>query len=779
MFQDNPKILHRIYFKNFAPFRDPYEHYLETWRREMPGYKIMQWDMGNLDVYINKWTRAAFNDAAPVFLSEYFRWHVLHKYGGVYIDADCEILDGKALHGLIEELYAQSEYDVFFGVEERSNGHPTAQTVAAKRGADLVEFMKKLYEKNLATLWPWREKRGLIGPQLMSLYFLRKGINVSDDGFFKNIDHPLVAGRAKIYPQKYFSPKFTILGATLDYEEGKSCVYHLFANANVDFARNKEHEDARNRALTFSEYREALARELAFPRKYRASRLKPRNGKFEQNAIVGGTVDGLVSYGPYITLPKGVYTGRVLLGKRSGKGTVRLSVTAKGGQLELSTRIIDLSTHGEKSLSIPFALSDVTEGLEVTVSIFSVDHIEILELEVDLEKDVDTIKEKTTLKVLHRVYFGFDGKPDIFANYLKTWKAQLPDFEIRHWNADNLPMQINSYVTALHQERDHAFLTDFFRWYLLREFGGVYLDADVEIVNGNKFRTLIDDLEATSSYDAFIGIDERSGGWYTAHSMASKPNSTISRFMCDVYENFGSFKAWRKKGLYFWAPQLVGLYFANEGHNVAGMGTTPDLKEPRDVAGVRIYPQDWFSPLAPSGKTEDPFILNGLSDKTSLCHHFACSWHSEDSIYLSYSKEKGGQATALLADIVNRQRYQRFLAASSSIQTVVGEKNKEGITTTGKSGYLSYGPYIHLSGGEYCATYTFSDLGQYDQMRVDVVSDSGGTTIAKHELGKKDSAKKAVVLKFKLADFLSNIEFRVHVGEESKATLTEIIVEKL
>jgi hypothetical protein len=148
-------------------------------------------------------------------------------------------------------------------------------------------------------------------------------------------------------------------------------------------------------------------------------------------------------------------------------------------------------------------------------------------------------------------------------------------------------------------------------------------------------------------------------------------------------------------------------------------------------------------------------------------------------MYLSYSKEKGGQATVLLADIVNRARYQRFTAGSSSLQTVVGEKTKDGFSTTGKSGYLAYGPYISLSGGEYCVTYTFSDLSQHDQMAVDVVSDSGRTIITKHELAEKDGLNKAVVLKFKLADFLRNIEFRVYVGEASKAKLTEITLEKL
>ena len=60
-----------------------------------------------------------------------------------------------------------------------------------------------------------------------------------------------------------------------------------------------------------------------------------------------------------------------------------------------------------------------------------------------------------------------------------------------------------------------------------REYGGAYLDADVEIVNGAIFRKLIDQLEESPECDAFIGIDEKAGGWYTAHSMASKPGSRI------------------------------------------------------------------------------------------------------------------------------------------------------------------------------------------------------------------------------------------------------------
>ena len=118
--QTNPKILHRIYFPNFAPYRDPYQHYLETWRREMPDYQIMMWSHDNLDVTENEWVETAWKKKSPVFLSEYFRWKVLAEYGGLYLDADCELLNGKILSGIVDELYNQDEYETFFGVEEKN-----------------------------------------------------------------------------------------------------------------------------------------------------------------------------------------------------------------------------------------------------------------------------------------------------------------------------------------------------------------------------------------------------------------------------------------------------------------------------------------------------------------------------------------------------------------------------------------------------------------------------------------------------------------------------------
>jgi mannosyltransferase OCH1-like enzyme len=782
-YEQNPKILHRIYFTNFAPFSDPFRHYLDSWHREMPGYTVMHWNMSNLNVYENAWTTKAFEQKAPVFLAEYFRWKILHEFGGLYLDADCEVINGKILGGIIQELYDQDEYDVFFGVEQRENGNPTAQTVGAKKGSDLTLYMMKMYEDSLAPLWSWRETRGLIGPQLMSLYFLDRNENVESGGFFRNLDEPVISNRVKIYPQTYFSPKFTILGEVLDFDAKKTCVYHLFANSNIDFSTSKEKAKAKTRtlALTFDEYRLALTQQTHFPKFYDASHLSTKVGKHTDSGIAATDANGTALFGPYTTLPPGDYVAKLVCHKFPTQGRGEFSITANAGTMGFGSKKIVFDSQRNGVLELPFSVSDAAAyDIEFVLNVDDIDVIEIEGVSVELQKKfANPMLAPGNLKILHRVYFGFDGKPDQFDTYLETWKEQLPDFQIMKWDASNLPMDINPYVRKLYQEKDHAFLTDFFRWYLLREYGGSYLDADVEVVNGKIYQTLIEELETSSDFDAFIGIDERKGGWYTAHSMASKPGSDLSKFMCQVYANFGSFAAWRKKGMYFWAPQLAALYFANMGHNVGGMGTTPNLDIPEVKARVKIYPQTWFSPLSPTGDPADPFALNGYSEDTSLCHHFACSWHDADSIYLEHSKKRGGQANVLLVDLIKSARNRNFSAELDSIQTQAGIKYKDAIISQGKSGCLVYGPHISLLAGSYSVTYIFRNIESFEGVVVDVVANFAAQTLAAKSLAAEDLQNDKVTLFFMIEKPHDAVEFRVHVEPDSAFELTSIKLKKL
>ena len=270
-----------------------------------------------------------------------------------------------------------------------------------------------------------------------------------------------------------------------------------------------------------------------------------------------------------------------------------------------------------------------------------------------------------TIKKIHRIYFGFDGKPDPYLEYLESWSKQLPDFEIIHWNSKNLPIDNCEYSRKLFELQDHAFLSDYFRWYLLNEYGGIYLDADIEIINGDLFSKIIEELEDNESLDSFIGIDEMNGGWFTAHSMASKPKSDISHFMRKTYESMSTIYLWRRKDFYLMAPQLTGLYFTSLGFNVDGMGTAPGLASPEIRYKTKIYPQDWFSPVTPNvSEGSGGFTLTGLSENTCLCHHFSGSWHTKDSLYAAAIAKRGGK-NLLLNDYLeanpgSRNRYRKI-----------------------------------------------------------------------------------------------------------------------
>lgn len=245
-------IIHRIYFDDMPPYQDKFLHYLDTWRRELPHYQIMQWNASNLDLEANDWVKRAVRDNSPVFLSEYFRWKKLQEFGGLYLDADCEVLSGPVLDCILNELWKSEEFDAFVGVEEFNNGFPTAQTVAAKKGSQLVNFMVDLYDTALSSsLWHWREERSLIGPQLISLYFREHG-REKYGGMFKYISTPEIEARVKVYPQEWFSPKFGISGRSIKYTDN-TCVYHMFGNSNIGHM-HYEGRLIRDRPLLFHEY---------------------------------------------------------------------------------------------------------------------------------------------------------------------------------------------------------------------------------------------------------------------------------------------------------------------------------------------------------------------------------------------------------------------------------------------------------------------------------------------------------------------------------------------
>ena len=77
-------------------------------------------------------------------------------------------------------------------------------------------------------------------------------------------------------------------------------------------------------------------------------------------------------------------------------------------------------------------------------------------------------------------------------------------YEVIEWNETNCDLQCNSYIRKAVENKNWAFVSDYFRLRALYEFGGIYLDTDVEIYKS------FDDLLSKKGFvgymhDALIG----------------------------------------------------------------------------------------------------------------------------------------------------------------------------------------------------------------------------------------------------------------------------------
>lgn len=98
-------------------------------------------------------------------------------------------------------------------------------------------------------------------------------------------------------------------------------------------------------------------------------------------------------------------------------------------------------------------------------------------------------------KVIHWCWFGEKALPPLARRCLDSWRRFAPDFEVRRWTLAELPPPPPFAATALAAKK-WAFASDWARFRVIADHGGVYLDTDVELIRP------IDDLIAGGAFFA-------------------------------------------------------------------------------------------------------------------------------------------------------------------------------------------------------------------------------------------------------------------------------------
>ncbi|MBQ0076948.1 MAG: glycosyl transferase [Bacteroidales bacterium] len=208
-------------------------------------------------------------------------------------------------------------------------------------------------------------------------------------------------------------------------------------------------------------------------------------------------------------------------------------------------------------------------------------------------------------KIIHYCWLGDDPYPKKIQFCIDSWKRLLPDYELMLWDKHRFDIESVCWVKEAYQQKKYAFAADYIRCYALYNYGGIYLDSDVEVVRS--YNELLE-------LPYFLGR-ERVSGHIEAATMGFEKSHPLFRYLMDYYERH----AFIENGKLNTRPMpriirdITTAYYREV-----------DIEQPKDFVHqedvLNILPSDYFSPK------ENEHIYQ--TENTYSIHHYTGTWHS-------------------------------------------------------------------------------------------------------------------------------------------------------
>lgn len=204
-------------------------------------------------------------------------------------------------------------------------------------------------------------------------------------------------------------------------------------------------------------------------------------------------------------------------------------------------------------------------------------------------------------KIIHYCWFGTKEIPQMEKECMKSWKIQLPDYEIKLWNETNFDLSICKYFQEAYNAKKFAFVSDFCRIYALYEYGGIYFDTDVEVLK--RFDPLLE-------HRAFLGFENRT--MVGTAMIALEPHSSLAKEMLDYYYQTPFYDASGNENL---TTNVTLLNKILEKYGIKHENSYQELDE-----GIIVYPREYFFPK----KLSDTEFR--ITDAAYCVHKMSGSW---------------------------------------------------------------------------------------------------------------------------------------------------------
>lgn len=240
-------------------------------------------------------------------------------------------------------------------------------------------------------------------------------------------------------------------------------------------------------------------------------------------------------------------------------------------------------------------------------------------------------------KKIHYCWFGGNPLNRLGKKCLASWKKYFPDYEIIEWNESNFDVNCCQYVKEAYEAKKWAFVSDYARFKILYEQGGIYFDTDVEVIKS------FDDILANGS---FMGCENKASSVNPGLGLAVAPGLDVIKEILEDYE---------KDSFINPDGSLDLTTIVTRTTNVLKRHGLQKVNDIQTVAEINVYPVDYFCPIdMSSGKLI-------ITKNTHSIHRYAGSWETREnklrgSVYRLIYRVFGERFAERVRKIVGRKR---------------------------------------------------------------------------------------------------------------------------
>ena len=212
-------------------------------------------------------------------------------------------------------------------------------------------------------------------------------------------------------------------------------------------------------------------------------------------------------------------------------------------------------------------------------------------------------------KIIHLCWLSGEPYPPLIDKCIESWKEKLPNYEIKIWNCDTFDIESVRWVKEAFAAKKYAFAADYIRFFALYNYGGIYLDSDVEVIKN---------FDCLLNNDCFWGFEYT--GIPEAAVVASIPKMEWIKNCKDWYE---SQSFYNEDGS---MRQVVVPFLIKKEFEKYYNKRLFDCGKIQHINNIKIFPYKYFSPKNfYSGKIK-------IYPETFCIHHSAASW-VKDSLF--------------------------------------------------------------------------------------------------------------------------------------------------